>query len=453
MDCRVTALDRLWLTEAIHWRETHAGPLEDSEAVRLARREGSTLAQRIEARALWLAERDGLPQALDHWRQGARLALAVLLLCAVLSGASMAAAALGDGGRPVNVFWAVASLLGINLLALLAWCASGLLRGHGAALGRLWLWLSSRLARDSRALPLAPAYWALLQRRRLGRWRLGSAAHGLWLLSALSALATLVLMLATRRYEFVWETTLLGSASFVQLTHALGALPAWLGFSVPDSEAIRASGDAALASARQPWATWLLGVLLCYGVLPRAVLGLLCWALWRRGRRQLLTAPEYPISEALRERLMPSAERLGVHDAPGPLPATAELRPAVHTGSDAVVVAIELSAEQPWPPALPAGVHNAGILDDRASRQRVLEQLSAHPPGRLLVACDPLRSPDRGTLALLGELSRCAGATQVWLLPSEPLDLPRLEAWHSALGQAGFTHSAALPSAWLGSTP
>ncbi|MDH1147205.1 DUF2868 domain-containing protein, partial [Pseudomonas mosselii] len=238
-----TPLDKRWLTEAIRLREEHAGPLEDQEANRRARQQGGDLATRIEARALWLAERDGMDTALRHWKQGARLALLALMLLAVLSGAGLGLAALGDGQRPVNVFWALGSLLGLNLLLLLGWAVGFFFAGEqGATLGRLWLWLSERLARDAKAAQLAPALLVLLQRQRLNRWLLGLLVHGLWLLAMLAALGMLLALLATRRYGFVWETTLLAAQPFITLTQALGALPSLLGFAVPDETMIRASG-------------------------------------------------------------------------------------------------------------------------------------------------------------------------------------------------------------------
>src|SRR5690606_12966304 len=96
---RVTALtpmDSLWLTEAVRLREEHAGPLEDMEANRRARAASGDLTTRIKNRALWLAERDGLVSALRHWKQGARLALLVLAVVVILSGAGLAFAALGN---------------------------------------------------------------------------------------------------------------------------------------------------------------------------------------------------------------------------------------------------------------------------------------------------------------------------------------------------------------------
>ncbi|MBS7673279.1 DUF2868 domain-containing protein, partial [Vibrio cholerae] len=82
----------------------------------------------------------------------------------------------------------------------------------------------------------------------------------------------------------------------------------------------------------------------------------------------------------------------------------------------ALLVAIELDDQHPWPPKLPANVKNAGILDSRESRHKLLEQLSRFPPARLAIACDPRRSPDRGSLALIAELARSATDTRVWLL-------------------------------------
>lgn len=447
--------DRLWLCEAVRLREEHAGPLEDAEANRRARAVGGDLTRRIETRALWLAERDGLRLALRHWHQGAQLALFGLLFSAVLTGAGLAFAALGDGRQPVNVFWALGSLLGLHLLTLAGWALGLLFAGDsGGALGRLWLWLSERLARDAKAAQLAPALLLLLQRRRLGRWGLGLLVHGFWLLALGSALAMLLALLAARRYGFLWETTLLGSDTFIALTRGLGAVPALLGFSLPDAELIRASGAAALAgeTARQAWAGWLLGVLLVYGVLPRLLLALFCLWRWRRGRTRLALDPAQPGYRLLAERLQPGSEWLGIVDpAPAALPAAASSAlPGAAAG--AVLVGVELDDSRSWPPALPKGVIEAGILDTREQRQRLLEQLTRFPPARLVIACDPRRSPDRGTLALLGELARCAGQTRIWLLQPPPgiaLDSERLADWHAALDRLGLGHNDAAPLTWL----
>lgn len=451
----LTPLQNLWLTETVRLREEHAGPLEDLEANRLARSAGGDLPTRIQRRALWLAERDGLSSALKHWLQGARLALLVLAVLAVASGAGLAFAALGDGQTPVNVFWALGSLLGLNLILLLSWALGLVFAGeHGATLGRLWLWLSEKLARDAKAAQLAPALLLLLQRQKLNRWAIGVLVHGLWLLAMLSALVILLMLMATRRYGFVWETTLLSGDTFVVMTQALGALPALLGFNVPTVEMIRASGDAALniESARQAWATWLVGVLVVYGVLPRLLLALFCLWRWKTGQAALHLDLNLPGYAQLRERLMPTSERLGISDAAPEQLHRIEKGVSDRPSDGALLVAIELDDQRPWPPPLPNTVSNAGILDSRESRHKLLEQLSRFPPARLAIACDPRRSPDRGSLALIAELARSASATRVWLLqapPGEALDAQRLGDWHVALQQLDLPFADCAPLNWL----
>jgi hypothetical protein len=449
----LTPLQNLWLTETVRLREEHAGTLEDLEANRLARTAGGDLPSRIQRRALWLAERDGLTAALKHWLQGARLALVLLMIFAVLSGAGLAFAALGQ--MPVNVFWALGSLLGLNLILLLSWLLGLIFAGeHGATLGRLWLWLSEKMARDAKAAQLAPALLLMLQRKKLNRWALGTLVNGLWLLAMLSALILLLTLMATRRYGFVWETTILSADTFIHVTHAFGYLPSLLGFNVPTVEMIRASGDGALdiESARQAWATWLVGVLVVYGVLPRLLLTLLCFWRWNSGKTALRLDLNLPGYAQLRERLMPTSERLGVND---PEPAQlhrVESSVGELASEGALLVAIELDEQRPWPPALPKNVSNAGILDSRESRHKLLEQLSRFPPARLAIACDPRRSPDRGSLALIAELARSAGETRVWLLqapPGEALDAERLGDWHMALQQLELPFADCAPLNWL----
>ncbi|MCO8167573.1 DUF2868 domain-containing protein [Pseudomonas sp. 21LCFQ02] len=450
-----TPLDTLWLTEAVRLREAQAGLLDDQQANRQARSAGGDLQARIQQRALWLAERDGMTAALRRWKQGARLALLALLLVAVISGAGLAFAALGDTPGSINVFRALGSLLGLNLLLLLGWALGMLLSRHtGAGLGQLWLWLSNRLARDAQAVQLAPALLVMLQRQRLERWVLGLLSNALWLVALLSALITLLAMLATRRYGFVWETTILGSDTFVSLTQALGRLPALLGFSVPDAETIRASGNSinGLEQARQTWAAWLIGVLLIYGILPRLLLTLLCLWRWRRGRDALALNLDDPAWQPLRERLMPSSERLGINDA-APERLHEVGTPSAALSSDgAVLVALELDNQHDWPPRHAPHVLDAGILDSRESRHRLLEQLTGTPPARLLIACDPRRSPDRGSLALLAELARNAGQTRLWLLPApagQSLDPERLGDWHEALNALQLPYTEQPAMTWL----
>nr|WP_225927598.1 DUF2868 domain-containing protein [Pseudomonas ekonensis] len=451
----MTPLQNLWLTEAVRLREEHAGPLDDLEANRLARAAGGDLAGRIQRRALWLAERDGLTAALRHWLQGARLAVLLMAALACITGAGMAFSALGNGLGPVNIFWALGTLLGLNLILLLSWAVGLVFAGeHGAALGRLWLWLSEKLARDAKAAQLPPALMLLLQRHRLNRWAIGTLVNGLWLLIMLSALIMLVLLMATRQYDFIWESTLLGADFFAALTDALTAVPHALGWSAPRVDMIRVGLDSDYnrALVRQAWAIWLVGAVLIYGVLPRLILMLLCRWRWNRGRARLHLDLNLPGYAQLRERLMPSSERLGINDAAPEHLHRVESAVGAEVSEGALLVAIELDEQRPWPPALPKGVSDAGILDSRESRHRLLEQLTRFPPARLAIACDPRRSPDRGSLALVAELARNAAATRVWLLQApqgQALDAERLGDWHVALQRLELPFADCAPMGWL----
>lgn len=447
----LSLLKKLWLCEAVRLREEQTGLLEDREACRKARASNANLAQRLQIRGVFLAQRDGLLSALQHWLQGAKLAGWLLLISALLAGAVLAKTALSGTPDAINIFWALTGLIGLNLVSLLVWLFSLVFsRPNNSPLSQLWLWLSNKLARDAQAVQLAPALLVLLQRHNLLRWALGRLLHGWWLLTLCTALITLVALLATRRYGFVWESTLVASDAFVILVNTLGTPAAWLGFAVPDSELIQHSGMHALDTeqARQVWASWLLGMLVIYGIVPRLVCALFCQWRWRRGVKHLQLDAHDPVWHIYQQRVQPSSERLGVVDAaPAALPSASS--GAQLTGQAAVLLAIELDDSIDWPPQLPDPVVYAGIIDTREQRRAILEQLSQQPPARLLIACNPQRSADRGTLHLIAELSRCAQQTRIWLLPNPMTEQARLSHWQEQLDQLNLPHSRSAPWAWL----
>lgn len=443
-------LQTLWLCETVRLREEQTGLLEDSEACRTARATQGSLAQRLQVRGLFLAKRDGLLIAMQHWLQGAKLALWLLILSAIIAGLLLAKTALSGAPQAINIFWALAGLIGLNLLSLLAWLFSLVFSAQTSSpLSQVWLWLSNKLARDAKAAQLAPALLVLLQRNHLLRWGLGRLLHGWWLITLTTALLSLIALLATRRYGFVWESTIVASDSFVTLVSSLGTPAAWLGFAVPDSTLIQNSGLHALEDeqARHIWASWLLGMLLSYGIVPRLACSLLCEWRWRRGLKGLQLNPDDSVWQHLHERVQPSSERLGVIDAaPTELPCSTA--GAQIAGKTAVIVAIELDDSISWPPELPSQVLNAGVIETREQRRKILDQLSANPPARLLIACNPQRSVDRGTLHLIAELSRTAAQTQVWLLATDTAE-ERLNNWQEQLDILKLPHSRSAPLAWL----
>ena len=465
-------LRSLWLTEALRLTEAQTGWLDDEHANRQARAAGGSFSTRLQVRAWALGLRDGWVQAQSRWLTSAGLAVALLAVVAVLSGAGLAWAALGTQAGPdgvvVNVYRAVVGLLGLNALMLLVWLVAMLATVRGSAqaagqglglAGRLWIWLIGRFSREARMLQLGAAWQPVLVRHGLLRWLMGLLTHGFWLVTLVSALLCLLATMATRRYGFVWESTLLGGDTFVALTQALGWLPSHLGFPALGVQAIEASGQGVVGdpSVRQQWAWWLVGLVVTYGVLPRLLLGLLCAAGWRRGTKRLTLDTGLPGLEMLRSRLVPAAEAVGVHDAAPPRRADAQLDATrIVAGHGAILVAIELGTDHDWPPDLPEGiegqVHDGGRLDTGGQRQRVLDQLTREPAERLLMACDPRRSPDRGTLRLMVTLAQLATQARVWLLPApggSQLDAARVGDWIEALDEARLLRVEGVALAWL----
>ncbi|ATE62832.1 hypothetical protein CCZ27_21555 [Thauera sinica] len=445
--------------------EERRGALEDAAAVAAARRLALVFEARILRRAEVLGEREGWRDALLRWRARMRIGLTVAAAMALVLGFTAAAGVLGDGGRPVNVVWALGGLLGVHLASLALWLIGMLLAGSaaggapqaGGVAARLWLRIVTVLDRSPQTADLPLALGGLLGRGRAAAWRVGAVSHGLWALALGGAAAGLLLLFATRRYGFVWETTILPAQTFTSLTLALGMLPAQLGFPVPDAATVAASGDAAMLqeAGRRAWAGWLIGCLLVYGVLPRLALALACTTLWRRAARRVALDLSRPGYARLRARLLPDSERIGVRDAEPetmPRPGRRGVHPAA--GEGCALVALELGRDLPWPPACvraapvqagEGGGHDEGRLDSREQRRAALAHFAAHPPRRLLIAIDPRQTPDRGSLGLIAELADRAVEAGVWALaaPAETgAASERLRLWREGLARLDFPAEA-----------
>ena len=447
-----------WLAEAVCQREARAGVLDDPAIHAAARAAATDFEARVIHRAAALGARNGMRDALLRWHGRARVVLAVALMLALVLGFGAAVGVLGDGSRPVNVVWALGGLLGLHLLSLLLWLAGmafgNALRGTGVAsggwLGRTWLRVVGALDRSPAAAELPQALVVLLGRGRLAAWGLGIATHALWLAALAGATLGVLLLLALRRYGFVWETTILPAQGFVALSALLGALPALLGFPVPDPAVVVASGSAPLLDevSRRAWAGWLLGALLVYGVVPRLLLLGVCVAGWRRGVGRHALDLSRPAYARLHPLLQPDSERLGVSDAaPALMPRPQRHGVAAGSAADAVAVALELGDDLAWPPpwldpARSGARCDGGRLDTREQRRDGLQRLAAHPPARLLIAIDARQTPDRGSLGLIATLADHAAAVAVWALDGGTgAGANRLSQWQAGLAALGLPHA------------
>lgn len=444
----LTPFESRWLAEVVRRHEERHGPLDDAAECLAARGVPAALEVRILHRADALGAREGWRDAILRWHGRARLVLTVAAVLALVLGFGAAAGVLGDGSRPVNVVWALGGLLGVNLFSLLLWLAATALpvRGgvapRGGALGGVWLRVVAALDRSPAAASVPQALAGLTGRTRIAQWGLGCVTHTLWALALAGAVTGVLALLATRRYGFVWETTILPGEVFVGLTTALGTLPSWLGFPVPDPATVVASGDAPMLdeAGRRAWAGWLVGALLVYGLLPRLGLALACGGLWVAALRRLKLDLARPGYARLRAALMPDSERIGVSD-PEPAVMPRPLRHAADPGASgsSALVALELGTDVAWPPAQFPAALDAGCLDSREQRRAALNRFAADAPGRLLVAIDPRRTPDRGNLGLIAELADHAAETRVWAVDG---DTARLALWRDGLARLGFAPDA-----------
>lgn len=264
-----------------------------------------------------------------------------------------------------------------------------------------------------------------------------------------AALATLLTVLSTASYRFIWATTLLAPDTFVWLTQAIGWLPGLAGFPLPDAATVLASDGVQTlpAAAQVQWSLWLIGVVVVYGVLPRLAAALLCMVVLRRRLAGLRIDPALPGHAALRDRLEPAVVSTGLDRPVDPLhePRLSAPAPAGLDGRP-VLLALELPTDLPWPPATtPAGIQIAGRLDTREERRRILDALADAAASRLLIACDARQTPDRGTLTLIAELAAHAQQTRVWLLLPAHEDGPaRAPLWRAQLAALGLPAQAVL---------
>lgn len=411
-----------WLCEAIHLKESQWGPQDDSKARLLAQNEYTPIAKIIR-RATELSQASGLTTSITKLSAAGWLAFFVILGLAILTGVSSAFATLGNGTQPVNIVWALLSLLGLNLLSLIIWCITLLSpTATGGRLAQLWPWLTRKLARGPDMGLAVQAWWSVWHQARATRWLLSTGTHLIWMTLLLAATGATLFALSTRQYDFVWETTVLSPDVFVNWVGWLAVIPQWFGFTVPDAEIVRTSTlvsqhDAEIA--RRLWSGWLVGCLVIYGVLPRVVLSLVCSLIVVRRRAHIKPDLLSPYYVAVLSRI-PSFIHHADDTAPPPSifdigndhpPYAGEAHTTEH-----LLIAIEPDPKDLWPPeGIGSIVSCVGPIDSRESRQQILRKMAQVRPNNLVLVCDARHSPDRGTLRLLRDLSECAKRTLVWL--------------------------------------
>ena len=449
---RISAADWL-LAETVRLHEEHHGRSGDDETANaLACSSASNLSARLVRRAAALPVAASIRPDLARLRRLAfRLAWLVLVLAA-LAGALAAFASTAE--REIGFLLAASSLLALPSLMLLVWLvlmlstrparASASLSGGLLALGIARL--GPRLLSGPLASETVAATRGLLG-TTAGRWALGTLAHLFWVVYSLSALVVLALLFSVAQYDLSWGTTLLSDDSVIRLIGGLAWLPAQLGLiEAPEPGWILAGREGQQpGAARAQWATFLLALVLVYGLLPRLFFAVLSALLARVGLRRLELDTRQPGYLRLAGVLSGGAGADVYGQAPE-IPAPSQRRVPRNAEGPPLLVGVELERAD-WPVALPGQSWQVlGRADTRAQRRQLLAAAEGflRPPPALLAQCSALRTPDEGTGRFLLRLADTAETLLIiWLDEIGPLEArgieskERIEDWQRLAKRVG----------------
>ncbi|WP_201511735.1 DUF2868 domain-containing protein [Psychrobacter alimentarius] len=349
----------------------------------------------------------------------------------------------------VNFFYVLVCLLGFHTLMLVGWLVMALINQGKQSSNWFANFVSpSYLIRGKDDVTIAAVDLYERQLHHSGmRWYLGKFSHQLWLATLTGMLFAIIFLLVVRQYSFSWESTLLSDQALITLTRVLGWLPSMVGFEVPDSTAIvqsRLVTEAMPLSVARQWASLLVGSLLMYGIVPRAIAWSFCALMFRRKKMRLdIKLPYYQKILHFWQRQVVDADDF--KEAPAPIAPTATI-----SAGKKLVALLEYPSDQDnwWQLGLDAHfndkfeVENFGIIDDRDDMARLTSYLDSHPV-QVLLGIHESALPDRGTLRKLDQIaSHATEGLIVQLLGSSPIgadtssDNPknvRYQQWQAAL--------------------
>ncbi|CAN6960631.1 MULTISPECIES: DUF2868 domain-containing protein [unclassified Psychrobacter] len=346
----------------------------------------------------------------------------------------------------VNFFYVLVCLLGFHTLMLAGWLVMTLLNQGRQSPS----WFASFVSpsylirgKDDVTKAAVDLYERQLQHSGM-RWYLGRFSHQLWLATLTGMLFAIIFLLIVRQYSFSWESTLLSDQALITLTQVLGWLPSMVGFGVPDNAAIvqsRLVTDAMPLSVARQWASLLIGSLLMYGIVPRAIAWAFCAFMFRRKKMRLdIKLPYY-------QKILNFWQR-HVVDADDFTEVAAPIAPkATVSAGKKLVALLEYPSEQDnwWQKGLDANtnesseIENFGIVDDRDDMDRLTVYLKTHPV-QVLLGIHSKALPDRGTLRKLDKISAHAKDGLIVQLLNDDADTTddlqhnvRYQQWQTAL--------------------
>ncbi|MEC7120938.1 MAG: DUF2868 domain-containing protein [Pseudomonadota bacterium] len=333
----------------------------------------------------------------------------------------------------VNFFAVLFAILGMHTLLLLVWLLTFWIKRRQVA--TLPHWVLKRLPQDTVSQALA-SFWTQRFLRGRERWLGFRLSHQLWFASLLGVLIGLLVLLVTRQYSFSWQSTLLDTSTLVWMVQVLSWLPAQVGFAVPDAAAVASSRLVAPTEVARDWAGLLVGSIVCYGLIPRGLLWLLCWWMQRRPESLDLNASYY-------QKILKRWQRRELVDPDdSPVLPVSLAKSQINSIHPRLACLLDTPLED-----VTAGwsEHVLGMdwpmqsaIMDREQLTELLAYLAAHPV-QLLVGLRLHILPDRGVLRRLEQLEQAAaGGVIVALISTGDADPVRREQWQTALTERGL---------------
>lgn len=344
----------------------------------------------------------------------------------------------------VNFFYVLVCLLGFHTLMLVGWLIFTVINRGSQSPSIITSFISPKTlirGKDDVTQAAVELYDEQLQHTGM-RWYLSRFSHQLWLATLTGMLFAIIFLLIVRQYSFSWESTLLSDQALMTLTHWLGWLPSMVGFNVPDAEAVvqsRLVTDVMPLSIARQWASLLVGSLLMYGIVPRAIAWAFCAVMFNRKKMKLdLSLPYY-------QKIISFWQRKVVDEDDFVEKVQPVAPKAKVTQGNKLVALLEYKHPNPtWYHAageafITQPPEDFGVLDDREDMDRMLEYLATHDV-QVLLGIHGKALPDRGTMRKLDKLATHAKqGVIVQLLTDdgsiEAVDSVRRQQWQSALSE------------------
>ncbi len=349
----------------------------------------------------------------------------------------------------VNFFYVLVCLLGFHTLMLVGWILMTLISKDDKPTIFASFVSPSHLIRGKDDITTSAVNIYEKQLHHAGmRWYLGKISHQLWLATLAGMLIALIVLLMVRDYNFSWESTLLSGQTIATLVSWMAWLPNLVGFATPSPEQVlasqqfanqmgEASGSVMSGVSSYEWAMLLIGSLLMYGIIPRAILWIFCALMFNRKKMALdIKLPYY-------QKILDFWSRTVTDEDDFVEESTLSVAPKATINNGNKLVAL-LEHPQPNPnwfsKALTdnaTNIYNFGILDSRDDMDRLVDYLNKNEV-QVLLGIDEDALPDRGTMRKLKKIAAIASEGLVVQLLEDnkhPNDAQRLQQWQKALAE------------------